>query len=113
MTTFPTPSRRQALGLIASSLAASCAPGAASAQSPQPTTLTSHKALRPVVVAFDVFETVVSLEPVRARIQDIGLAPESMPLIFARILRDGFALEAMGHAVPFRELAASTIRVEL
>ncbi|HWL86412.1 MAG TPA: hypothetical protein VNO21_11450, partial [Polyangiaceae bacterium] len=113
MTYLLAPSRRQALAMIAASLAASCSPAPASAQSPQPATPSEHKAVRPVVVAFDVFETVVSLEPVRARLQEIGLAPESLPLIFARMLRDGFALEAMGRFVPFRELAAATLRVEL
>ena len=54
---------------------------------------------RPDVVAFDVNETLVSLEPIAQ------LLPDGMlPLWFARILRDGFALAVTGEASTFPEL---------
>lgn len=63
------------------------------------------------VVAFDVIETLFSLEPVRARMVETGLSPHALPLWFASLLRDAFALDAAGTYVPFKEVAQATLRV--
>jgi 2-haloacid dehalogenase len=64
---------------------------------------------RPLVVAFDVFETLFPLEPMRARLVQAGLPETALELWFARILRDGFALAAAGGFQPFTEVAASAL----
>lgn len=62
------------------------------------------------VVAFDVNETLFSLERLAPVFTGAGLDPQLVPLWFARLLRDGFALTAMGQYQPFFELAADTLR---
>ena len=51
---------------------------------------------RPAVVAFDVIETLMSLEPLRARLTDIGQPPALLEAWYTRTLRDGMALSATG-----------------
>jgi 2-haloacid dehalogenase len=68
---------------------------------------------RPSVIAFDVNETLFSLAPVGARMQQLGLPAEAIRLLFAQLLRDAFALEASGRFVPFKVLAAESIEVML
>lgn len=53
-------------------------------------------------VAFDVNETLFSLAPVAAQLPEGGLA-----LVFARVLRDGFALALSGDAPPMGPLFAA------
>ena len=48
------------------------------------------------VVAFDVNETLFSLDSLGPVFATAGLNPAAVPLWFARLLRDGFALTAMG-----------------
>lgn len=62
------------------------------------------------VVAFDVNETLFSLARMRPAFETAGLDPAQVPLWFARLLRDGFALTAAGGYRPFSELAASALR---
>lgn len=62
------------------------------------------------VVAFDVNETMFALEGLRPAFTAAGLDPAQVPLWFARLLRDGFALAAMGRYAPFAELAGHTLR---
>jgi 2-haloacid dehalogenase len=62
------------------------------------------------VVAFDVNETLFSLVRMRPAFEVAGLDPAQVPLWFARLLRDGFALTAAGDYRPFSELAASALR---
>jgi 2-haloacid dehalogenase len=64
---------------------------------------------RPRAVAFDVNETMFSLEPVGTALTELGLPPGSLQVWFARVLRDGFALAATGAYRPFRELGATTL----
>lgn len=64
---------------------------------------------RPDVIAFDVIETMFSLEPVRARMVDCGLASHVLELWFARMVRDGFALAASGTYQPFPVVARSAL----
>jgi 2-haloacid dehalogenase len=61
-------------------------------------------------VAFDVNETLFSLDRLSTGFAAIGVDPAAVPLWFARLLRDGFALTAMGQHRPFAELAAETLR---
>lgn len=61
-------------------------------------------------VAFDVNETLFSLDRLSTAFATIGLDPAAVPLWFARLLRDGFALAAMSRYRPFGELAAETLR---
>lgn len=68
---------------------------------------------RPLVIAFDVIETLFPIEPLGASFRSVGLPPESLRLFFAQMLRDAFALEATGIYRPFRELAAASLRVTL
>jgi len=65
---------------------------------------------RPQVVAFDVIETLFSLEPMRPRLQSVGLAPGSLERWFATVLRDAFALAATDAYAPFEKIASGTLQ---
>lgn len=68
---------------------------------------------RPKVVAFDVVETLFSLEPLRAHLEVLGLTGAALEIWFARLLRNAFALEASGVYKPFGEVARATLEVLL
>lgn len=68
---------------------------------------------RPKVVAFDVVETLFSLEPMRERLRTLGLRGETLELWFALLLRNAFALDASGTYRSFGEVARSTLEVIL
>ena len=57
---------------------------------------------RPKVVAFDIIETVFSLEPLRPPVVAIGLPPSAVELLYATALRDLVCLTAAGDFQPFR-----------
>jgi len=61
-------------------------------------------------VAFDVNETLFSLQRLGPAFATVGLDPAAVPLWFAQLLRDGFALTAMGQYRPFSDLAEQTLR---
>jgi 2-haloacid dehalogenase len=61
-------------------------------------------------VAFDVNETLFSLARLRPAFGAVGLDPGLVPLWFARLLRDGFALTALGGYRPFADLAGDALR---
>lgn len=65
---------------------------------------------RPRVVAFDVVQTLMSLEPLRPRLTEAGLAGSLLERWFDRILRDGMALTLAGDYAPFPVLAAGALR---
>jgi 2-haloacid dehalogenase len=65
---------------------------------------------RPRTVAFDVVETLMSLEPLRPRLRDVGLAPDVLELWFTRLLRDGMALTLAGDYQPFPAVTANALR---
>jgi 2-haloacid dehalogenase len=65
---------------------------------------------RPTAVVFDVIETLMSLEPLRARLTDIGQPPGLLEAWYTRTLRDGMALSTTGDYVPFTEVAESSLR---
>lgn len=73
-------------------------------------TTTGRSARRPVVVAFDVNETLFSLEAVRVRLTAQGLPRQALEWWFARTLRDGVILAALGRSAPFAELADDALR---
>jgi 2-haloacid dehalogenase len=67
-------------------------------------------AKRPLVVAFDVIETLFPLEPMRKRLIDSGQPGHVLELWFSRLLRDAFALVASDSYRPFGEIATSALR---
>ena len=64
---------------------------------------------RPSVIAFDVIETLFSLESLRPRLKALGLPPEALETWFAQLLRDAFALDCVGRYLPFQDVAAATL----
>jgi 2-haloacid dehalogenase len=66
---------------------------------------------RPKVVALDIIETVFALEPLSARMKAVGVPEGALPLFFAQMLRDAFALQASGVYQPFREVASGSLAV--
>lgn len=65
---------------------------------------------RPRVVAFDVVETLISLEPLRDRFAEAGLPPSLLERWFDRVLRDGMALSLAGDYAPFPSVGAAALR---
>jgi 2-haloacid dehalogenase len=65
----------------------------------------------PSAIVFDIFGTLFSLEPLGERLEQVGLARSSLDLLFARTLRDAFALEAAGDYHSFRDVMAGTLQV--
>lgn len=68
---------------------------------------------RPDAVAFDVVETLFSLESLRPRLTAVGLAGPQLETWFASFLRDAFASEIAGVYKPFRDVASATLSVML
>lgn len=66
---------------------------------------------RPHTVAFDVVETLISLEPLRRLFVEIGLPASTLERWFDRMLRDGMALTLAGDYAPFPEVARAALRV--
>jgi 2-haloacid dehalogenase len=67
--------------------------------------------LRPAVIVFDVNETLSDMAPIADRFADIGAPPGLARTWFAGLLRDGFALTAVGASRPFATLAHETLRI--
>lgn len=67
-------------------------------------------AKRPLVIAFDVIETLFPLEPIRQRLIDAGQPGHVLELWFSRLLRDAFAVVASGGYRPFAEFATAALR---
>jgi 2-haloacid dehalogenase len=61
-------------------------------------------------VVFDVNETLFALDRLRPAFAEVGLDPGLVPVWFAGLLRDGFALTASGGFRPFAEVAAEGLR---
>jgi 2-haloacid dehalogenase len=64
---------------------------------------------RPLVIAFDVNETLFSLAAIRRRLDGIGAPGDTLTTWFARVLSQGFALTAAGSFVPFRDLSRALL----
>lgn len=65
--------------------------------------------MRPEAVAFDVNETLFSMEALRTALTDVGAPDGTLTAWFDRVLRDGFALAAAGDFVEFGPLAHTTL----
>jgi 2-haloacid dehalogenase len=65
---------------------------------------------RPAVVAFDVIETLMSLEPLRARLTAAGQPPHLLEAWYTRTLRDGMAVSATGDYAAFTDVAEAALR---
>lgn len=66
---------------------------------------------RPRAVLFDVVQTLMSLEPLRARLVAVGLPSHTLDRWFDRMLRDGMALTLVGEYQPFPVVAEAALRV--
>lgn len=68
---------------------------------------------RPAVIVFDVNETLSDMSPMADRFVDVGAPGHLAAAWFAGLLRDGFALTAVGTSAGFADLAAEALRVKL
>jgi 2-haloacid dehalogenase len=64
---------------------------------------------RPLVVAFDVNETLFSLEAIRRRLDAVSAPEGTLDTWFQQVLSQGFALTAAGSFVPFRDVARAVL----
>lgn len=64
-------------------------------------------------VVFDVNETLSDMTPLRGRFEDVGAPAALMPVWFAGVLRDGFALTAAGAYADFADVARDGLRALL
>ncbi|RAJ68927.1 2-haloacid dehalogenase [Streptomyces sp. Amel2xB2] len=64
-------------------------------------------------VVFDVNETLSDMTPLRARFEEAGAPADLMPVWFAGVLRDGFALTAAGAYADFADIARDGLRTLL
>lgn len=67
-------------------------------------------AVRPAAVAFDVVETLMSLQPLGSRLEQVGQPASLLPGWFSRLLLYGVGLSSAGDYVPFPEVAAEALR---
>ena len=67
----------------------------------------------PVLLVFDVNETLSDMAPLAARFEEVGAPGRLAGLWFAGLLRDGFALTIGGENAPFAGLAAEGLRMQL
>jgi 2-haloacid dehalogenase len=65
----------------------------------------SRRVPRPRAVAFDVIETLFSLNSVAVALREVGVEEHRREQLMSRLLRDGFALAASGAYRPFRDVA--------
>jgi 2-haloacid dehalogenase len=65
---------------------------------------------RPDVIVFDVNETLSDMSPLAQRFTEVGAPPALMPTWFAALLRDGFALTAVGENPAFAEVGKGVLR---
>ncbi|MBT8107886.1 MAG: HAD-IA family hydrolase [Gammaproteobacteria bacterium] len=67
---------------------------------------------RPDVVVFDVLETLLNLDPLAARLEEVGQPPALLGPWFMRFQRDAMALTLAGDAAPFEPVARQALRTE-
>lgn len=65
---------------------------------------------RPAAVAFDVVGTLMSLQPLAARLEQVGQPGSLLQTWFARLLLYGVGLSAAGDYLPFPAAAADALR---
>lgn len=63
-------------------------------------------------VAFDVLETLLNLEPIGARLEEVGQPAAVLGPFFMRFQRDAMALTLAGDAVDFTATARQALRTE-
>ena len=68
---------------------------------------------RPSVVVFDVNETLSDMAPMSQRFEDVGAPAQLAKTWFASLLRDGFALTAVGATESFARIATDALHVSL
>lgn len=68
---------------------------------------------RPSLLVFDVNETLSDMAPMAARFEDVGAPASLAKTWFAGLLRDGFALTAVGASDSFARIAAENLRIGL
>lgn len=68
---------------------------------------------RPAVLVFDVNETLSDMSSMAGRFEDVGAPGHVAKTWFASLLRDGFALAAVGTSATFAQLAAEQLRAQL
>jgi len=67
---------------------------------------------RPEVVVFDVLETLIDLDPLGARLEEVGQPAALLEPWFMRFQRDAMALTLAGDDAPFEPVARETLRTE-
>ncbi len=67
---------------------------------------------RPNVVLFDVLETLINLNPLAARLEEVGQPATTLQPWFLRFQRDAMALTLAGDQAPFEPLARESLRTE-
>lgn len=67
---------------------------------------------RPLVVAFDVLQTLFTLDPLLDRLGEVGQPRHLLQPWFLRTQRDGLALSLSGEFRPFSQVARQALRTE-
>ncbi len=67
---------------------------------------------RPNVVLFDVLETLIDLDPLAIRLEEVGLSATLLEPWFLRFQRDAMALTLAGDPAPFDAVARESLRTE-
>jgi 2-haloacid dehalogenase len=67
---------------------------------------------RPDVVVFDVLETLLNLDPLATRLENVGQSTEVLGPWFMRFQRDAMALTLAGDEAPFEPVARQALRTE-
>ena len=65
--------------------------------------------MKPKTIAFDIIETVFSLESMRGRLSSLELPSSALETWFAAGLRDAFALAVTGRFAPFRSVLEAVL----
>ena len=73
----------------------------------------SDRSKVPLVLIFDVNETLSNLAPMAARFEAVGAPAHLAASWFAGLLRDGFALTVVNDSDAFARIAAESLRVSL
>lgn len=68
---------------------------------------------RPELIVFDVNETLSDMAPMAGRFEDVGAPGHLAATWFAALLRDGFALTAVGATARFADLATAALATVL
>ncbi|MDX1599474.1 MAG: HAD hydrolase-like protein [Marinobacter sp.] len=67
---------------------------------------------RPNVVLFDVLETLIDLDPLATRLEEVGQPATILQPWFLRFQRDAMALTLAGDTAPFEAVARESLRTE-